>query len=270
MRLFYCCLLLVITVFACNKNPYSATNKMYKKQAKTLSKTILAEPEVKPNDSMLAPLYWAGTVNFNLRKPNFVILHHTAQISCEQTLKTFTLTRTQVSAHYVICKDGTVHHMLNDYLRAWHGGIAKWGNVNDINSVSIGIELDNNGFEPFDERQINSLLSLLANLKKSYAIPSSNFIGHGDIAPTRKNDPNVFFPWQKLADNGFGLWWSDTTNVQVDSNFNHLQALRIIGYDVKDTIATIKAFKRHFLPTDSTFGMNEQSKKVLFTLYRKY
>lgn len=271
MRLLYCCLLLILfAAIACNKNPYSATNKMYKKQVRALSKTILATPEVKPNDSVLAPLYWAGTVNFNLRKPNFVILHHTAQNSCEQTLKTFTLTRTQVSAHYVICKDGTVHHMLNDYLRAWHGGIAKWGNVNDINSVSIGIELDNNGFEPFDERQINSLLSLLANLKKSYAIPSANFIGHGDIAPTRKNDPNVFFPWQKLADNGFGLWWNDTTNVQVDSNFNHLQALRIIGYDVKDTIATIKAFKRHFLPADSTFGMNEQTKKVLFTLYRKY
>ena len=78
------------------------------------------------SDSVKEPEWFAGTINFNLRKPNFVIIHHTAQDSCSQTLRTFTLTRTSVSAHYVICKDGTLHHMLNDYLRAWHGGISKW------------------------------------------------------------------------------------------------------------------------------------------------
>ncbi len=136
---------------------------------------------------------WVGTTNFGLRKPGFVIIHHTAQNSCEQTLQTFTLPRTQVSAHYVICKDGTVHHMLNDYLRAWHGGRASWGNDKDINSSSIGIELDNNGYDSFPAAQINSLLTVLDTLKLKYAIPAANFIGHADIAPTRKNDPNVTF-----------------------------------------------------------------------------
>ena len=65
---------------------------------------------------------WVGTTNFSIRRPNFVIIHHTAQDSCEQTLRTFTLPRTSVSAHYVICEDGTVHHMLNDLLRAHHAG----------------------------------------------------------------------------------------------------------------------------------------------------
>jgi hypothetical protein len=50
-----------------------------------------------------------------LRKPNYVVIHHTAQDSVQQTLRTFTLPRTQVSAHYVVAKDGTVYHMLNDY-----------------------------------------------------------------------------------------------------------------------------------------------------------
>src|SRR5450756_3250197 len=90
------------------------------------------------------------------------IIHHTEQNSCEQTLQTFTLPRTQVSAHYVICKDGTIHHMLNDYLRAWHAGNSRWGNLTDVNSSSIGIEIDNNGFEPFAEAQINSLVTLLS------------------------------------------------------------------------------------------------------------
>jgi N-acetylmuramoyl-L-alanine amidase len=57
---------------------------------------------------------WIGTVNFNLRKPNFIIIHHTAQDSLQQTIKTFTVTRTQVSSHYVIADDGSVQ-MLNDY-----------------------------------------------------------------------------------------------------------------------------------------------------------
>jgi N-acetylmuramoyl-L-alanine amidase len=96
-----------------------------------------------------------------MRKPNFVVIHHTAQNSCDQTLKTFTLARTQVSAHYVICKDGTIHHMLNDYLRAWHGGVSRWGSTTDLNSSSIGIEIDNNGFDVFSDAQVNSLLQLL-------------------------------------------------------------------------------------------------------------
>src|SRR4051812_24551470 len=176
---------------SCSRNPYASSNKLYKAQAKQYAKTIREEPTNEKLDSVQLTPYWIGTVNFNLRKPNFVIIHHTAQNSCDQTLKTFTTVRTQVSAHYVICKDGTIHHMLNDYLRAWHGGLAKWGNNTDINSSSIGIELDNNGSEPFTEQQINSLINLLAVLKKKYTIPTANFIGHADIAPTRKVDPNV-------------------------------------------------------------------------------
>src|SRR5205085_673855 len=118
-------------------------NKSYKKQVKTYAKQLSASPVAGDSGLMLAT-DWVGTTNFNMRKPNFVIIHHTAQNSCEETLKTFTMTRTQVSAHYVICKDGIIHHMLNDYLRAWHGGVAKWGNNTDINSSSIGIEIDNN------------------------------------------------------------------------------------------------------------------------------
>lgn len=205
--LFSFCLLVIF--FSCNRSPYASTNKSYKKQAKQLSKTIKQAPL---KDSTITGS-WAGTTNFNLRKPNFVIIHHTAQNSCEQTLKTFTTPKSQVSAHYVICKDGTIHHMLNDYLRAWQAGISRWGNNTDINSSSIGIEIDNNGFESFTAQQINSLLTLLATLKKAYSIPTANFIGHADIAPTRKNDPNVYFPWKQLADSGYGIWWSDTTNL---------------------------------------------------------
>jgi N-acetylmuramoyl-L-alanine amidase len=83
--------------------------------------------------------------------------------------------------------------MLNDYLRAWHAGKGSWGKNTDINSASIGIELDNNGSEPFSA-QITSLMALLSKLQKQYGIPAQNIIGHSDIAPTRKSDPSALFP----------------------------------------------------------------------------
>ncbi len=227
---------------------YDSTNSEHFKILDTLSLDLLKYPSL---DSLSInykiPVKWVGTINYNLRKPSFVIIHHTAQNSCEQTLMTFTKRRTKVSAHYVICKDGTVYQMLNDYLRAWHAGFSKWGNVEDLNSTSIGIELDNNGFETFDSNQINSLLKLLDILKKNYQIPTANFIGHGDIAPIRKNDPNIFFPWKTLSEKGFGIWTdtNDSTNIQFVLPKN--AALEFFGYDIKDSTAAWRAFKRHFM-----------------------
>jgi N-acetylmuramoyl-L-alanine amidase len=257
----------IFVVISCSRPPYYQSNKIYKKQAKLYAKTLKQQP-VDLVTAEGVPPYWVGTTNFNMRKPNYVIIHHTAQNSCDQTLKTFTLSKSQVSAHYVICKDGTVHHMLNDYLRAWHAGIGKWGNLTDVNSSSIGIEIDNNGFEAFTDRQVTSLLQLLDSLKRKYAIPVANFIGHADIAPTRKVDPNVHFPWNALAVRGFGLWFGDTTNVVVPVDFSTTNALRIIGYDVKDSTSAIKAFKRHFLQ-DTSAVITDADKKVMYDLMNK-
>jgi N-acetylmuramoyl-L-alanine amidase len=184
---FFFLISMIFLFLNCHRSPYASANKSYKKQVKAFAKTISEAPL---HDSLFTGS-WVGTTNLGMRRPNFVIIHHTAQKSCEETLNTFTTVKSQVSAHYVICKDGTVHHMLNDYLRAWHGGVARWGNNTDINSSSIGIELDNNGAEPFSAQQIQSLLNVLGSLKKAYNIPSANFIGHADIAPRRKDDPNV-------------------------------------------------------------------------------
>ncbi len=259
----------VLFFYGCSHSKYKDTNKAYKEQIKKYSK-LLAEYPLADSAGLPYAADWAGTTNFSMRRANFVIIHHTAQDSCGQTLKTFTTTDARaVSAHYVICKDGTVHHMLNDLLRAHHAGVSKWGNTTDLNSSSIGIELDNNGYESFTEPQIKSLLALLDRLKKAYSIPVSNFIGHGDIAPTRKNDPNWRFPWKLLSEKGFGYWYDDTTHVVMPEHFDHLQALRIIGYEIKDSNAAIAGFKRHWLQ-DTTRGLSIEQMKVLYQLSKKY
>lgn len=261
-QLIYCGLILI--TMSCSSGPYGPTNKSYKNQAKELSKVIKTSP-VNPTGQD-----FVGTTNFGLRKPNYVIIHHTAQNSTEQTLKTFTTPKTQVSAHYVIGKDGAIYQMLNDYLRAWHGGAAKWGNLTDINSSSIGIELDNNGFEPFSESQIKGLLAVLANLKKTHNIPVANFIGHSDIAPGRKVDPNITFPWKTLAENGYGLWQDTVLPDSIPESFNPIEALRIIGYDIKIPENAIKSFQLHFVQKELTGILNEEEKQILFNLYKKY
>ncbi|HEY2347697.1 MAG TPA: N-acetylmuramoyl-L-alanine amidase [Puia sp.] len=257
----------LIILISCNHDPYKTTNKAYRKEAKVLSNTIRREPV---NYFAGQNSGWVGTVNFDLRKPNFIIIHHTAQNGCPVTLHTFTIPQSQVSAHYVICKDGTVYHMLNDYLRAWQAGLSKWGNNSDINSSSIGIELDNNGFEFFTDPQIASLLILLDTLKSKYKIPQENFIGHGDIAPGRKVDPNWRFPWKVLADHGFGDWYGDTSSVIVPPGFNDYQALRIIGYNIRDSIATVTSFRRHWLQDSLYKPFDSVSEKILYSLSLKY
>jgi N-acetylmuramoyl-L-alanine amidase len=284
-------------LYSCGTNPYKESNKAYEEQLKILQQK-LAEKEaitlkkiettstldtlftkqinaIKDSISKTNPAAlentlteWVGTVNFNLRKPNFVIIHHTAQDSLQQTIKTFTLARTNVSAHYVISDDGRVIQMLNDYLRAWHAGNGIWGKNNDINSSSIGIELDNNGVEPFSQAQINSLLALLNKLKKDYNIPTQNFIGHSDIAPTRKVDPSALFPWQLLAEKGFGVW-PDAVVENAPTDFNAEMALRIIGYDTKNLNAAIKAFKLHYIKTEVDAVIDQKTLNVLYAVYKK-
>ena len=254
-----------ISFSACNKSKYIVTNRVYKKQAAEYAKILDVHP-LMDSLGVVENKNWVGTTNFNMRKPNFVIIHHTAQDSCNQTLKTFTLTRTQVSAHYVICKDGIIYHMLNDYLRAWHAGAARWGNVTDVNSCSIGIELDNNGVDTFSMVQMQSLEKLLKALKEKYNIPTHNFIGHADIAPTRKNDPNINFNWEYFSQKGFGTWYGDTTLVSLPIDFNAVIALRIIGYEMRDTVSVIQTFKRKYLKREERTPFSESDNKIVYSV----
>jgi N-acetylmuramoyl-L-alanine amidase len=291
---------LFLIVASCATSPNKTTEKVYDDQINTLKATIATkDAETLQNEPVVvidsvAYRYnkqlvnykdtiskidnrllqegiiseWVGTVNFNLRKPNFIILHHTAQDSIQQTLKTFTLKHTNVSAHYVVSRDGKVIHMLNDYLRAWHAGNGSWGKDTDLNSSSIGIELDNNGVEPFSDLQINSLLALLTKLKKDYNIPTQNIIGHADIAPSRKKDPSAFFPWKLLAQNGFGIWPDDEL-LCPPPEFNVQQGLQVIGYNTKNLSAAITAFKLHFIQTEVNDVLDEKTINTIYTVYKK-
>lgn len=256
---------------SCAGGKYAKTEKVYKKQAKELSKLYKQSPVTGQLEKVnVKDQQWIASINFGIRKPNFVVIHHTAQDSLGQTIRTFHSAKAGVSSHYVVGRDGKVVQMVNDLYRAHHAGLGKWGNDTDLNSSSIGIELDNNGTtDPWTDAQINALTQLLAYLKTTYRIPQANFIGHMDLAPTRKNDPSRF-PWKKLADQGFSFWYEDYLETP-PADFNPKMALRIIGYDVSNLDAAIKAFKIHYIQQDvNTAFMGENDLKILYSIYKKF
>lgn len=150
--------------------------------------------------------------NYNVRAEgksiNMVIIHYTDMISAEAAFERLCDPESKVSAHYLIDKDGQIYQLVDDTHRAWHAGVSSWDGETDINSCSLGIELDNlghtHGPESFSNGQIQALLSLLAELVNRYKIPPQRILGHSDVAPGRKIDPGPLFPWDILAQHGFG------------------------------------------------------------------
>ena len=161
------------------------------------------------------------------------------------------LEKEELSAHYVVGLNGDVTQLVPEEKRAWHAGISSWREFNNLNHNSIGIEISSMsmGQEPYSERQINSLIELCQGIIARHHIPVRNVVGHSDIAPTRKPDPGAAFPWQKLAENGIGLWY-DLNDAEKVKESNPEILLQKIGYNTENSAAAMCAFCRHFIPQE--------------------
>lgn len=193
--------------------------------------------------------------NFNERQlpVSMIVLHYTGMQSAEAALARLTDLATEVSAHYLIDEEGTIHRLVAEDKRAWHAGQSHWRGITDVNSASIGIELVNPGHEfgyrEFAPAQIEALIPLLAEIKDRYEITRGNIVGHSDIAPTRKQDPGELFPWAQLARLRLALP-RPTKNLMdpLWSDAGFLLALERFGYEVTDKLAAVVAFQRRFRP----------------------
>jgi len=209
---------------------------------------------------------WVHSPNQDVRRPVLIVVHFTEQHSVQESLETL---RTQnsggrVSATYLIGSDGHIYQLVSDERRAWHAGSGHWGTITDVNSASIGIELDNDGQSPFAQAQIDSLLQLLTDLTTRLRIPRAQIIGHQDLAPSRKPDPGKLFPWKQLADAGFGLWPRGEL-VDPPAGFDPWMAMAVVGYPLEDRPAAVKAFHNHFRGIDGD-TLDQQDLRILFNL----
>jgi N-acetylmuramoyl-L-alanine amidase len=211
---------------------------------------------------------WKPSPNFNARHAQMIVIHHTSIVGKAEALRVLSARSADpVGVQYLIGNDGSIDQLVDDGNRAWHAGAGRWGTITDVNSASIGIELDNDGYAPFTEPQIQSLLRLLQDLTTRLGIPRDAIVGHGDIAPVRKNDPNVLFPWERLARAGFGLWY-DTPLIPPPPGFDSIVAMRLVGYDVSNPRAAVVAFHRHFRHIESD-ALDTTDAAILYSLQRK-
>lgn len=193
--------------------------------------------------------------NFNERQlpVTMIVLHYTGMESAQAALDRLTDPEAEVSAHYLIDEDGTIHRLVPEDKRAWHAGKSHWRGITDVNSASIGIELVNPGHEfgyrEFTPAQIEALIPLLHEIKDRYGITRGNIVGHSDIAPTRKQDPGELFPWGQLARLRLALPRPTRNLMDPEwSDAGFLLALERFGYEVTDQLAATVAFQRRFRP----------------------
>ncbi len=158
-------------------------------------------------DFLLPDFGTAPEVNFN-----FIVIHHTEAETAKDVIEAYLFHK--VSAHYLIDDCGKTYNLVADCNIAYHAGFSYWQGLEGLNKHSIGIELQSkNVYLPFNKIQIENLILLLQNLTTKHNIAKSNIIGHSDIAYfqesrmlNRKQDPSAVFPWNILANAGFGKY----------------------------------------------------------------
>lgn len=177
-------------------------------------------------------------------RPELVVLHYTQMVGAEGALRRLSAPEAEVSAHYLIGADGRVWQLVCEGQRAWHAGAGAWQGREDVNSRSIGIELDNTGDCPFAWPQVRALEGVLAGILARWAIPPAGVIAHSDMAPMRKVDPGPRFDWRGLARAGLAVW----PGPGGDAEAPLAGSLDRIGYPPVAAPVRLSAFRLRFRP----------------------
>ena len=196
----------------------------------------------------------------------FLVFHYTGMKNEIEAIKKLTSTKSKVSSHYFVKRNGEILTLVPDLYVAWHAGVSNWKHYKSINKYSIGIEISNPGhgnrYKNFSKKQIHSIIKLTKYLVKKYKIRIKFILGHSDIAPYRKKDPGEKFPWKYLSKNKIGLWHDlnqkklfklRTIKVDKCDENNFIKNLYKIGYArylnrdrSKNIKLLVKAFQRRF------------------------
>ncbi|MFO1081195.1 MAG: N-acetylmuramoyl-L-alanine amidase [Reyranellaceae bacterium] len=175
----------------------------------------------------------------------------------------------RVSAHYVLAEDGTVYRLVPEERVAWHAGRSWWRGREALNATSIGIEIVNLHGDRHDypARQIEALIALAGSIVGRHpAIVPRNVVGHSDVAPRRKIDPGLRFPWRILAGHGLGLWPRGEDRVLAG---DVSAALERFGYTPPREVAAgdvVAAFQRRYRPARADGLADDQTRALLADL----
>lgn len=246
---------------------------------------------------------------------DYVVIHATSENFAESLRLLTTPTRNPVSSHYLLptLDDASYPHntlrlysLVDEQRRAWHAGVSYWAEEESLNDRSIGIEIVNEFkctgtdrplaeirlaevecyFPPYPEAQISLLIDLLHDIQRRYpGIDPIDFVGHSDIAIMRKSDPGPLFPWQRLYEEGIGVWpdaalaekyrrafaWRMPDVLALQS------ALLSLGYEVEvtgvfdaQTQFALRALQLHFRPADYSGAADVETVSLLWALLEEH
>jgi N-acetylmuramoyl-L-alanine amidase len=147
--------------------------------------------------------------------------------------------------------------------------VSHWRGESDINSASIGIEIQNPGhnagYPAFPVVQMMAVRNLSLDICRRNGIGPEGVLAHSDVAPGRKIDPGERFDWPWLARAGVGHWvapepigW-DAGTLGLGDEGEAVRAMQLAlaryGYGIEATGVfdaraeqVVAAFQRHFRP----------------------
>ena len=197
-------------------------------------------------------------------QPDLIVLHYTAMETAEAALKRLCDPSAEVSAHYLINETGHIWQLVPENQRAWHAGAGQWGDVTDVNSRSIGIELANRCDHPFPEPQMTALEDLLRSIMDRRRIAPARVIGHSDMALGRKIDPGPRFDWLRLARQGLSIWPTPACVGDFQSDARSFGYAQAASHD--DILA---AFRMRFRPW-ARGPLDERDRALMHDLASRY
>jgi len=130
-----------------------------------------------------------------------LILHHTGSSNEHGDAEWLSTYHTNpVSCHQLVLRDGDLVQIVPNEGRAWHAGQSAWGEWEDLNTTSVGIEICNKGdgteFYTMQQKQI--VAATVAYNCARYKVRDENVVSHAQVraewirrhgrAPA-KNDP---------------------------------------------------------------------------------
>jgi N-acetylmuramoyl-L-alanine amidase len=199
-------------------------------------------------------------------RADMIVLHYTGMSSADQAVKWLSDPRSKVSCHYVVDERGHITQLVAETQRAWHAGASHWAGETDINSASIGIEIQNpgheHGYPDFPPEQMQAIAALCRDIAQRRGVPPERVLAHSDVAPGRKIDPGEKFDWAFLAKHGVGRWIESAPPMNDDclldddddARLEALELMRAYGYGIDDPGREkwfwhlIRTFQMHFRP----------------------
>jgi N-acetylmuramoyl-L-alanine amidase len=127
-----------------------------------------------------------------------VIVLHTTEGDAKGALSWLTNPESKVSAHFLVTRDGTIYKLVPTTRKAWHAGKSRLGVCNQVNNISIGIEIESyEGARDYPDKQLEALAWLIWQIMKNNPTPISTITTHKDISIAGKQDP-VDFPYLRF------------------------------------------------------------------------